>query len=517
MYKWIVGEYFNSVPTTLQSLKHALAGLLVQRADIASNLEDSFKTATEQNMPSVSHNSEAITANVSKVSETHTYFSEEHTSVLAKVLAAAAYQWEEIGISLQLPEAVLEECRSGSSNTVNLHQVLCKWIMGKYSYAVPATLLSLKKELAGPLVRRGDISKSLESICFTGAVTSQSLPVLQGVMEPQSVSVPKEKTERTVYRLEDKSLLVNRYLSKTDVPTDWPPLGTKTFSNLALIKSNAGSTDPSHYSVRGDADDILVTKERIKYEDVFEKYDSGATYLILGHPGGGKTTLVHKVVNDWANGYVMCKAEMVFLINLRLFNSEINDAKLSDILTLYYYDNTALKIVSETMEREQGKGVCFIIDGLDEYQPQNKRKSVFYALLEKRYLPQAMVIVSSRPAAATASLKEKVVAKQIEVFGFTKEQIFEYVDSFPFGSSSGIGINRGAGPTNLKKYLSSHHNVFDMCYLPVHSAMICFLYQCEQGNLPHTQTKIYEQFTRMVVLRHFYVAMKMKNSILLMI
>ena len=124
------------------------------------------------------------------------------------------------------------------------------------------------------------------------------------------------------------------------------------------------------------------------------------------------------------------------------------------------------------------------------------------ALLEKRYLPQAMVIVSSRPAAATASLRGKVVAKQIEVFGFTKEQIFEYVDSFPFGSSSGIGINSGAGPTNLKKYLSSHHNVFDMCYLPVHSAMICFLYQCEQGNLPHTQTKIYEQFTRMVVLRH---------------
>ena len=479
LYKWIVGEY--PVPTTLQSLRHVLAGPLVQRGDIASDLEDKFKTATEQKTP---------TANVSRVSDTHTYFSEEHTSDLSEVLAAAAYQWEEIGISLHLPEAVLEECRSGSSDTVKLHEVLCKWIMGKYSYAVPATLLSLKKELAGPLVRRGDISKSLESICFTG------------VMEPQSVSVPKEKTERTVYRLEDKSLLVNRYLSKTDVPTDWPPLGTKTFINLALIKSSTRNTDPSHYSMRGDADDILVTKERIKYKDVFEKYDSGATYLILGRPGGGKTTLVHKVVKDWANGYVMCKAELVFLINLRLFNSEINDAKLPDVLTLYYYDSTALEIVSKTMEREQGRGVCFIIDGLDEYQPQNKRKSVFYALLEKRYLPQAMVIVSSRPAAATDSLKEKVVAKQIEVFGFTKEQILEYVDSFPFGSSSGIGTNGGADPTNLKKYLSLHRNVFDMCYLPVHSAMICFLYQCEQGNLPHTQTKIYKQFTRMVVLRH---------------
>ena len=499
--KWIVGGYLNAVCPTLQALKRVLAGRLVQRYDIANILEDDFKVATEQNTMSA-YNSSKMTTKHSGDGEAYTYFSEEHTGVLSEDLAEAAYQWEEIGISLQLPETVLEECRSGSSNAVKLHEVLCKWIMGKYLYAVPATLQSLKHELAGPLVRRGNISKSLESNCFTGAVTSQALPVLQGVMEPQSVSVPKENTERTVYRLEDKSLLVNRYLSTADVPTDWPPFGTKTFINLALIKSSSGNTDPSHYSVRGDADDILVTKERVIYEDVFEKYDSGATYLILGRPGGGKTTLVHKVVRDWAKGYVMCMAELVFLINLRFFNSEINDEILSEILRLYYHDNTALKIVSETIVREQGKGVCFIIDGLDEYQPQNKRKSVFYALLEKRYLPRAMVIVSSRPAAATDSLRGKVVAKQIEVFGFTKEQIFEYIDSFPFGSSSGIGINRGAGPTNLKKYLSSHHNVFDMCYLPVHSAMICFLYQCEQGKLPHTQTKIYEQFTRMVVLRH---------------
>ena len=335
LYKWIVGEYSNSVPITLQSLRHVLAGPLVQRADIACDLEDKFKIATEQKTPSLYHNS----------SDTQTYFSEGDTSVLSEILAEAAYQWEEIGISLQLPEAVLEECRSGSSDTVKLHEVLCKWIMGKYSYAVPTTRQSLKRELAGPLVRRGNISKSLESIFVTEAVTSQALPILQGVMEPQSVSLPKEKTERTVYRLEDKSLLVNRYLSKTDVPTDWPPFGTKTFINLALIKASTGNADPSHYSVRGDADDVLVTKERIKYEDVFEKYDSGATYLILGRPGGGKTTLVHKVVKDWAKGYVMCTAELVFLIKLRLFNSEINDDILSDILTLYYHDNTALKIV----------------------------------------------------------------------------------------------------------------------------------------------------------------------------
>jgi len=41
-----------------------------------------------------------------------------------------------------------------------------------------------------------------------------------------------------------------------------------------------------------------------------------------------------------------------------------------------------------------------------------------------------------------------------------------------------------------------------MCYLPVHEAVICFLLsQCE-GNIPHAETKIYEQFVIATLLRH---------------
>ena len=401
-------------------------------------MEDKFKAATEKNTL------EMTTKHYSGDGKAYACFSEEHAGVLSEDLAEAAYQWEEIGISLQLPEAVLEECRSGSSNTLKLHEVLCKWIMGKYLYGVPATLQSLKSELAGPLVRRGDISisKNLESI------RTETVVKLQEVVALQAQPLPKENIEQAVYRQKDRILLVNRYLSTNEVPTDWPPFGTKTFINLALIKSSNGGMKVTDYSVRGDADDILASKERVKYEEVFEKYDSGATYLILGRPGSGKTTLVHKVVKDWAKQHAICKAELVFLVNLRIFNfqindDEINDNSLSDILTLFYHDNTTLKKVTSTIEEEQGKGVCFVIDGLDEYPPQNKRKSVFYALLDKRYLPQAMVIVSSRPAAATAFLREKVIEKRIEVFGFTKEQILEYIDSYPF-SSFGFGTKKGA-------------------------------------------------------------------------
>ena len=55
--------------------------------------------------------------------------------------------------------------------------------------------------------------------------------------------------------------------------------------------------------------------------------------------------------------------------------------------------------------------------------------------------------------------------------------------------------------SKLKAYLSRHLNVLHMCYLPVHAAMICFLFSQLEGNIPHIETQIYEQFTISTLLR----------------
>ena len=55
--------------------------------------------------------------------------------------------------------------------------------------------------------------------------------------------------------------------------------------------------------------------------------------------------------------------------------------------------------------------------------------------------------------------------------------------------------------SRLKLYLDQHPNILHMCYLPVHAAMICFLFSQLEGNIPHTETQIYEQFTIATLLR----------------
>ena len=87
-------------------------------------------------------------------------------------------------------------------------------------------------------------------------------------------------------------------------------------------------------------------------------------------------------------------------------------------------------------EEYDGEGVCFIIDGLDEYHPRDESKSIIYSLLHKECFKMAMVIVASRPV-ATAKFRD-LATRQIEVLGFIQEQIFEYIDKFPFRSDISI-------------------------------------------------------------------------------
>ncbi len=292
-----------------------------------------------------------------------------------------------------------------------------------------------------------------------------------------------------VYTQEKKQLL-DLYSVREEIPEDsWPPVGTKTFVNLVLVKSEKQTTDSKQYCISGNADKVTVKKEKVKYEDLFAEYQSGALIVIEGRPGSGKTTLVHKLVKEWSKGTILKNAKLVFLITLR----SLNNAGSKDIMFGYLEEF----IKNSGINKENGEESCIILDGLDEYKSEDT-SSVVYSLLDKVCLPRAMIIVSSRPAAMN-NIKNKLITKQVQTYGFKKNEIVEYVRSFPFGSDLESDRSYSSG---LEKYLNDHPNVFHMCYLPVHTAMICYLYKHQRDKIPNTQTKIYQEFTLSMILRH---------------
>ena len=349
-----------------------------------------------------------------------------------------------------------------------------------------------------PLLDGADVSGVSKNMLYINRASQGTEGKYSCCVSNGSETVCSDEINLMVIYPPEKEHLIKLYsLMESEVPIDsWPPVGNSTFINLVLIKQSPISRC-DYYTVRGDMDDILESKEVVEYEEVFREYREGALVLVEGRPGSGKTTLVHKVTRDWATGKkVLQGAKMVFLITLRLLNFSKKDQSLLEVLEVFYGGEVLRKSVEHDLQECGGKGACFIIDGLDEYQHKNKKESVIYQLIYKTCLPFSMVIVASRPV-ATNKLRGSC-SRRVEVIGFSKSQINEYVETYPFKE-----LNKGVTDilSKINVFLTQHPNILHMCYLPVHAAMICFLFGQLEGNIPHTETQIYEQFTISTLLR----------------
>ena len=297
--------------------------------------------------------------------------------------------------------------------------------------------------------------------------------------------------------LKHRPKLAAFYLRQPEVPDGtWPPVKKTQYINLALIRTEQAvdfSKEFLRQTIRGSIDDIMKDKDDINYDEVFTELEEGTTLLFEGRPGCGKTTMMNKVSQDWAK-WKFFSSCLLFLVHLRRFGNR-SDINLETVLrsTPVDFSKEEFQQIQTHIEDNQGEGVVFALDGLDEYCPDKKEmKTTFvHKLIKGQILPKSVVIVASRPAASQKYRRDST--KCIEVLGFLKEQIYGYIDSY-FKNKRSLVVG-------LRTYLEHHPNVMHMCYLPLHMAMVTYLYEVEGASLPQTETEIYRHFTLYTLLR----------------
>ncbi|XP_072894026.1 NACHT, LRR and PYD domains-containing protein 12-like [Hemitrygon akajei] len=189
--------------------------------------------------------------------------------------------------------------------------------------------------------------------------------------------------------------------------------------------------------------------EKIRTDQLFQssfsrsKSKSGRSAAVAGVAGIGKTTMVQKIVYDWATGKIFQQFQFVFSFKFRDLNSINCRTNLGElILDQYPYFGNFLRDVWKNPQ-----GLLFIFDGLDEFkhriyfadswrdtEPKHQCpdpecwcavSDIVYSLIQGKLLPGCSVLVTTRPTALHL-LEKADIRVWAEILGFAGEQWKEY-------------------------------------------------------------------------------------------
>ncbi|XP_072891068.1 NACHT, LRR and PYD domains-containing protein 3-like isoform X2 [Hemitrygon akajei] len=297
------------------------------------------------------------------------------------------------------------------------------------------------------------LDRILREIQELGPDPEEYINIAQGLSElPTELTDVQQKHKETL-RAQTETLRVNTILMREKVKvfqlddryTKLTVISTLRDRRLVEHELLARGKDHEDYRdkhLRG-ALEKLQTAQLFHSSFSRSKSKSGSSAAVVGVPAIGKTTMVQRIVYEWAVGKIFQQFQFVFSFKFRDLNSincRINLREL--ILDQYPYFGNILREVWKNPE-----GLLFIFDGLDESkhridfadsrrdtEPKHQCpdpewwcevSDIVYSLIQGKLLPGCSVLVTTRPT--VLHLLEKAnIGVWAEILGFVGEERKEY-------------------------------------------------------------------------------------------
>ncbi|XP_072420837.1 uncharacterized protein [Chiloscyllium punctatum] len=211
--------------------------------------------------------------------------------------------------------------------------------------------------------------------------------------------------------------------------------------------------------------------------------DKFGTTVVFGAAGIGKSTLLQKIIHDWANGRIYQEFKFVFQLNFPQLNS-INVKTNLNTLILNSYPYLASKL--EYIWEDPGS-ILFIFDDLDKFDsgvdfidlerckdPQNQCfdtnslhwvSDIARCLIQGYLLHGCSILVTSRPWKMGNLTKTKINLRG-EILGFTSKSIKQYFRQC-FADEQLA--------TSVLESIQQNETLYTMCYNPLYCAVLSSL------------------------------------------
>ncbi|XP_072892673.1 NACHT, LRR and PYD domains-containing protein 3-like [Hemitrygon akajei] len=297
------------------------------------------------------------------------------------------------------------------------------------------------------------LDRILREIQELGPDPQEYMNIGQGLSELPTQLIDVQQKHKETLRAQTEKLRVNTILMREKVKVfqlvdRYAELTViSTLRDRRLVEHELLSRGRDHEEWR--EKHLRRELEKIQTDQLFQssfsqsKSKSRNSAAVAGVPGIGKTTMVQKIVYDWATGKIYQQFQFVFSFKFRDLNSincRINLKEL--ILDQYPYFGNILREVWKNPER-----LLFIFDGLDEFndkidfadsrgdtEPQYtctdpefkcKVSDIVYSLIQGKLLPECLVLVTTRPTALHL-LEKADISVWAEILGFVGDERKEY-------------------------------------------------------------------------------------------